>query len=171
VIQDIIISVEGGIFMITKEIKEEPKLDHYNDEETCSVFGLELLRSVLIPELLGRENSGVSYWAGKNIARKYPLTSTEEIIDFFKKASWGDLQLVKESKTEMIFELTSPLITKRFKQETNPISYQLEAGFIAEQIQRMTNYITEAYTSEKNGKDPFVLFEVKWDRKDLVNNI
>lgn len=156
--------------MLTKEKNKETILDTYNDE-TCSAFGLELLRSVLIPELLGKENSGISYWAGKNIARKFPLYSLEDVIDFFKRASWGDLQLVKESKAEMIFELSSPLITKRTLEETNTVSYQLEAGFLAEQFQRMSNYITEAYTSEKRGKDPVVIFEVKWDRKDVVNNI
>lgn len=156
--------------MLTTEINTGKDLGLYEDE-TCSAFGLELLRSVLLPELLGKENNGISYWAGKNIARKYPLSSIEDIYSFFNKASWGDLTLIKDSKTEMIFELTSSLITKRFQQEVDPITYQLEAGFLAEQIQRMSNYITEAYTSEKRGKEPIVIFEVKWDPKDIVNNI
>jgi predicted hydrocarbon binding protein len=156
--------------MLTNELNIEKDWDT-QEEETCSVFGVELLRSVLLPELLGKENSGISYWAGKNIARKYPLSTLEDIIVFFKKASWGNLKLVKDSKSEMIFELSSTLITKRAQQEINQVSYQLEAGFLAEQIQRMSNYITESYTSEKKGKETIIIFEVKWDRKDLVDNI
>ena len=52
----------------------------------------------MIPEILGEETPKILYWAGKKLARKYPLESISEIIDFFKQAGWGDLQIVKEKQ-------------------------------------------------------------------------
>ena len=53
------------------------------------MFGYELLREILIPEILGEETPKILYWAGKHIARKYPLDTISDIIRFFSASGLG----------------------------------------------------------------------------------
>ncbi|KMM37474.1 YslB family protein [Guptibacillus hwajinpoensis] len=136
----------------------------YSHEVETTAFGYEFLREILLPELLGNEQPAVLYWTGKEMARQYPLSSKEEIIEFFTKASWGTLLVQQEKKNEIIFLLQSQLITER-KNTTRMPCYQLEAGFISEQYQNMLNCMTEAYETDKKND---IQITVKWDPKDKV---
>ena len=64
-------------------------LDQDTTSETVPVFGYELLRETLLPEILGEETPKILYWAGKHIARKYPLDSISDIIRFFPASGLG----------------------------------------------------------------------------------
>ena len=127
-------------------------------------FGYSLLRDVLIPELLGDETNTISYWAGKHLARKYPLNTMDEIVAFLS-SFLGNTDACQKDKYSLELELSGDVVSKRFQQET--CSFHLESGFVAEQIQRQNNCLTEAYLTpkEKNGK---VLISVQWDRKDIL---
>jgi predicted hydrocarbon binding protein len=145
-----------------------PDFDKFTDDnEQVTAFGYELIRSILIPELLGEESDRILYWAGKSLARRFPLTSVQETIDFFKKAAWGDLSISEENKREITFELTSKLISSRFQNKSGH-SYQLEAGFLAEQIQHLKERISETYDTKKHEKQHKVIFKVQWDRKGAI---
>ncbi|MCM3568355.1 YslB family protein [Neobacillus mesonae] len=138
-----------------------------NDEpRSISIFGYELIREILLPEILGKDTPEILYWAGKLLARKYPLNNYDKIVDFFEKASWGYLEMKSEQKNEMEFELTSPLIVSRVKTKAEQF-FQLEAGFLAQQIQQQKKVITETFEHplKKSNK---VLFTVKWDQKDSI---
>ncbi|RXI98474.1 DUF2507 domain-containing protein [Anaerobacillus alkaliphilus] len=124
------------------------------------LFGYDLLREDVLPDLLGKEHNIILYWSGKSLARKYPVNSIEEIIGFFQRAGWGELTLLKEKKSELTFELTSSLFGQK-KQIHRP----LEAGFLAEQIQRIVGYMTETNEVQKKGH-PTLIFHVKWDVYD-----
>lgn len=139
-------------------------LDQDTTSETVSVFGYELLRETLIPEILGQETPKILYWAGKHIARKYPLDSISDTIDFFQQAGWGELQIVKESKNELIAELSSDIITKRIKNKAST-NFQLEAGFLAQQIERQKEVMTETFEHPRK-RSTKVQFTIKWDEKD-----
>ncbi|MBY0124012.1 YslB family protein [Bacillus sp. S/N-304-OC-R1] len=132
--------------------------------DSISVFGYELIREILLHDILGDDTPEILYWAGKRLARKYPLESVSEIIDFFQQASWGNLALLKESKNEMEFELSSSFIKERY-QKNNECTFQLEAGFIAQQIEMQSEVICEAFEhpNKRKGK---IQFTVKWDKKD-----
>ncbi|WNS74518.1 YslB family protein [Bacillus sp. DTU_2020_1000418_1_SI_GHA_SEK_038] len=132
--------------------------------EFISVFGYELIREVLLHDILGDDTPEILYWAGKSLARKYPQESISHMIDFFKQASWGNLVLKKESKSEMEFELSSSFIQERCKKNSR-CTFQLEAGFIAQQIELQSEVICEAYEhpNKRKGK---VQFTIKWDKKD-----
>lgn len=140
-----------------------------NDSTTASVpaFGYELLREVLLPELLGKDTSTILYWAGKTLARKYPLQDMNDIIVFFQQAGWGKLSVKEESKDDLELELTSELISQRFKLKKEPL-FQLEAGFLAQQIETQRKVTTEAYEHPKKRADK-VVFTVKWDKKDHID--
>lgn len=130
------------------------------------VFGYELIREVLLPSILGKDTASILYWAGKDIARKFPLQNKDEVIDFFTKAGWGLLTIKDENKKEINIELSSPLISERLKQRID-CTFQLEAGFLAQQFENQKKVIAEAYEhpKKKSGK---VLFTIKWDKKDLI---
>jgi predicted hydrocarbon binding protein len=129
-------------------------------------FGLELLREVLLPDILGQDHPQMLYWAGKGLARKYPVDSIEELSSFFESAGWGSLTLLHNKKSEMEFELSGELISIRLK-KSNEFTFQLEAGFIAEQLQTMNKHITETYEQVKKRANK-VVFTVKWDLKDVL---
>jgi predicted hydrocarbon binding protein len=131
-----------------------------------SSFGYEIIREILLPDLLGKETASILYWAGKSLARKYPLETMEEIISFFEKAGWGTLTIVSEGKDELEFELTSPLIITRLSYKED-CTFQLEAGFLAQQIEQQKKRITEAYEQPKK-RAKKVVFTVKWDKKDMI---
>lgn len=87
----------------------------------------------------------------ENLARKFPLESWEDIPAFFHDAGWGTLTMVHSKKQELEFELEGPLVSNRLKFQKEPC-FQLEAGFIAEQIQLMNEHIAESYEQVK--KEP-----------------
>ncbi|MFJ7731490.1 YslB family protein [Lysinibacillus sp. NPDC097231] len=132
---------------------------------TISAFGYEIIRDHILSSILGKHENDVLYWAGKELARKFPCKSQEELIAFFADACWGNLELIKESKDGRIFQLTNDpdllLIGHR--------CFRLEAGFIAEQIQQAKGYLTECY-DEKQVKQEHVVFTVKWDVKERIMN-
>ena len=145
---------------ISKELIQD------QDTEYVPAFGYELIREVLIPELLGLDTPEILYWAGKKLARKYPLQNINEIIDFFKRAGWGDLFIKSETKKELQLELSSPLITQRMKDQA-PHYFQLEAGFLAEQIEIQKQMIAETFEHPRK-RNGIVHFTVKWDKKDSI---
>lgn len=137
------------------------------ESDSIPVFGYELLREVLIPTILGKETSAILYWAGKDLARQYPLQTLDDTIDFFAKAGWGSLTVKTEGKNELEVELTSPVIKERLQKKNMATTFQLEAGFLAQQMEQLKNVVAECYEHPKKraGK---VLFTVKWDQKDSV---
>ena len=134
------------------------------EKASVSQFAYELLRSDLLPELLGKEERNILYWAGRHLARKYPLHTMEEVSAFFNEAGWGNLDMIEASKTEMVFSLHSILIEQRIENFQHN-TFSLEAGFLAEQIQLQKKCITEALESIKRNK---VSITVQWDKKDTI---
>lgn len=132
-------------------------------DQFIPMFGYDLLREDVLPDLLGSDHQQIMYWAGKSLARKYRVTSVEHLEDFFKKAGFGDLTLVKMKRTVMIFELVST----RFNHKKT-ISAPLEAGFLAQQVETIKGHIAETLETPKTGKSPKIIFEVKWDPTDDI---
>ncbi|WP_332649780.1 YslB family protein [Lysinibacillus sp. 54212] len=127
------------------------------------IFGYEIIRDHVLSSILGKHENDVLYWAGKELARKFPLFSIEEANSFFEQAGWGSLSLEKEQKDSAIYVLeTDQNILK-----TNQRCFRLEAGFLAEQTQKLNGFLTECY-DEVNGKQNKVSFTVKWDLKERI---
>lgn len=139
---------------------------HPSEHTNVPAFGYELIREILIPSLLGKETSAILYWAGKDLARKFPLNSFDETVDFFEKAGWGYLTIKEESKNELLVELTSPLISERLRKKEIS-TFQLEAGFLAQQVEAQKNVVAEAYEHPKR-RAKKVVFTIKWDNKDTI---
>ena len=100
-----------------------------NDMKTIPSFGYELIRDNILRSVLGKHEEEVLYWAGKELARKFPLFSTEEATSFFEQAGWGVLSIEKEGKDSTTFILTGDADVLKFEERC----FRIEAGFLAEQ--------------------------------------
>ena len=126
-------------------------------------FGYEIIRDHVLSSILGKHEADILYWAGKDLARKFPLFSMNEAQAFFKQAGWGELYLEKESKNEAIYHLVSETIPLNIKERC----FRLEAGFLAAQQEKNIGFMTECY-NEKNDKQNLVVFKLKWDLKEPI---
>lgn len=129
-------------------------------------FGYELIREFLLEDLLGKEGPQLLYWAGKQLGRRFPLSTIDETIAFFKDAGWGDLRILKESKDEIKWELSGELIQRRYA-INEQANFQLEAGFLAYQLENIKKAVSEAYEEQKK-RASIVYFTVKTDTKDML---
>ncbi len=121
-------------------------------------FGYELIRNDVLKDILGKEHDSILYWLGKSLARKYPVETNEQLVTFFEKANWGSLKLLKEKKHVKMYELVGQWMGKHDQR-----CYQLEAGFLAQQIELSLNLISGAtYTVKKES----VVFTIESDRHD-----
>ena len=132
-------------------------------EKTIPAFGYEIIRDGILRSILGKHEADVLYWAGKETARKFPLFTLDEAPTFFMQAGWGELTMEKEGKDSYTYVLTGDADILKFEER----SFRLEAGFLAEQVQNLSHYLTECY-EEVNVKKQFVTFHVKWDAKEIV---
>ena len=107
----IIIPIERGN-IVSKNTIDTTSLE----DVSLNAFAYELLREELLPDLIGNDLDGILYWSGRNLARKYPLETIEEVIQFFEKAGWGTLSIVEHKRREMQFQLKGTLIAERQKQ-------------------------------------------------------
>jgi predicted hydrocarbon binding protein len=149
-------------------LSELPVSEKYSPSErpSVSLFGYEIIRDDLISELLGKDEPEILYWAGKRLARKYPLYSIEEIIAFFQEADWGILSVKEEKRKELCLSLTGELVSNRLKKDKNT-TFQLEAGFLAQQVEWQKKVVAEAF-EHPNKRSNIIQFTIKWDSHDSL---
>lgn len=107
------------------------------DDLNTSGAGHDILRYVGLHDLLGEESSNLLYFMGKNLARNFDMKSIDDIYHFFDKMGWGKLELVKEKKKRLTFTLLSDSVVHKLKSSIET-EFRLEAGFLAESIQLIT---------------------------------
>lgn len=134
-----------------------------SEMKTIPTFGYELIRDHILRTVLGKHEEDVLYWAGKELARKFPLFSLDEASSFFMQAGWGELTLDKETKDQHTYTLTADEDILKISERC----FRIEAGFLAEQTQKLNGFLTECY-DEKNIKRNTVTFNVKWDEKTPI---
>ncbi|CAM4280040.1 DUF2507 domain-containing protein [Weissella hellenica] len=110
-------------------------------------FSLILLRDYLLPELLQNDESEIIYWAGKSLAMKLKLISTADIQRFFFSAGFGNLTKINQKSIEQTWVLDGPVIEERLENNLDA-SFSLETGFLAQQIQQLSECGTEAEWSK-----------------------
>ncbi|KRM95714.1 hypothetical protein FC24_GL001942 [Loigolactobacillus rennini DSM 20253] len=105
-------------------------------------LGYELLRDILLPDLLGQEAPGILYWAGKDLARRLPLQKLADLPTFFEQFNFGHLTLSQQTKNRYIYRLAGGQVKQRQKAFAQA-DFQLEAGFLAQQTQQITQAVAE----------------------------
>ena len=133
-------------------------------KQEVPVFGYEIIRDHVLSNILGKHENEILYWAGKDLARKFPLYSMEEAQQFFQEAGWGQLTLLKESKDELTYVLTE---SSSIPLQIENRCFRLEAGFLAAQKERNLGFLTECF-EEKNLKQNSVTFKLKSDLKEPI---
>lgn len=125
-------------------------------------FGYNLLRDHLLPTLLGKHEDDILYWLGKDLARNFPIFSIDELPVFFEEAGWGRLTIEKQTKDEAHYQLKNSSVL-----QISGGSCSLEAGFLAEQYQKLNGFLTECF-GEKKPQEDHISFIVKWDPKSPI---
>ncbi|CAK8054246.1 YslB family protein [Eupransor demetentiae] len=116
--------------------------DMLNSPEEVNSFALHLLRDQLLPNLLQQDYSNIAYWAGKELARQFPLDTIEDITLFFRTAGFGDLALSSQNKDQQTWRLRGSITRERIDQ--NPrADFGLETGFLAQQLESQTGAVAE----------------------------
>ncbi|AZV44635.1 YslB family protein [Peribacillus asahii] len=138
--------------------------DSVINELQIPTFGYELIREIVLDNILGQDSYQILYWTGKQLARKFPLSSMGEVVAFFQSAGWGDLIIEKETKNEMELTLTGEIINRRLELYSD-CHFQLETGFLAEQSALQKKCSSEAVAEIKK-RAKRVIFTVQWDPKD-----
>lgn len=122
-------------------------------------FGYEILRDHVLPDILGRHEQDILYWAGKSLARKFPLRTLDDASDFFLQANFGHLKIERSTKSEIVFHLDAPGSEQR--------CFKLESGFLAQQKQNIDGFMTEAF-EESLGKKKGIRITLKTDLRDKI---
>lgn len=149
-----------------EKVLTETTKEAQTEELQISAFGYELIREIILPDLLGEDSYQILYWAGKQLARKFPLPNLTEVIAFFEHAGWGQLVIKKETKNEIQFSLTGDMLNRRL--DLYPTChFQLEAGFLAEQCSFQKKCYSESISTIKK-RSKTALFTVQWDPKDPI---
>jgi predicted hydrocarbon binding protein len=132
------------------------------DELHTSGAGYDVLRYISLPDLFGTEADTLLYFMGKNLARNMAINNLEDIYNIANKLGWGRLELVKEKKKTLTFQLMADAVFHRL-QATFDVDFRLEAGFLAEAIQQL--YGRECECNEKiNDKIHLVEFTVYYTK-------
>lgn len=119
------------------------------DNQEHLYFLNSLYRDSILPQILGRDDQDILYWAGKHVSRKYDLSSIDELPEFFHMAEFGDLKILKEKKHSALFELSGQTVSDRL--DSGSEEFALESGIIAECLERAYGTPTEA-SSQINNK-------------------
>lgn len=127
---------------------------------------IRLLRDQLLPNLLREETDEILYWAGKELARQEPMNDEEEVKAFFIQHGFGEIELLQMKKNKREYNLSGDIIQKRLEKNKQAV-FSLETGFLAEQIQRITDTFTEA-NYEVKVKKAEVHITVQMDPKEEV---
>lgn len=147
------------------------KLQKFTQENSGSdSWGTEILRDDLLNLIFEDDIQSIMYWAGKELAQKYPIVAIEDLPIFFEKSNWGILEQKTESNNEITFSLSGKYIELRMSENEDP-DFSLETGFVAESIQQIIEADTEAeFKFKKNEIEIRAVFDADEKRPNYNNN-
>ncbi|WEV43296.1 YslB family protein [Lactobacillus sp. ESL0684] len=116
-------------------------MQNNNQSNEHVYFINQLYRDFILPTILGEDTAEILYWAGKKVARKYDLASFEDVQSFFATAEFGTLNKTKERRSSITFTLSGQSVSDRITSDNQ--EFTLEAGILAEAIQKETGRTTE----------------------------
>lgn len=131
-------------------------------------FQNEFSREIVLPLLLGQDTADLTYWLGKEIARRFPLGTWSDLQQFFTVVNWGQLELTQQKKATTTLKLTGAIVNQRL---TNPknTGFNLEGGFLAQSLQQQLGNLTEAaYEVDKRHQQ--INFTLKTDPHDPTDD-
>lgn len=106
------------------------------DELHTTGAGYDIIRYIGLPDIFGSESPTLLYFMGKNLSRRLDIQSVSDIVYAFEKLGWGRLELVKEKKKELVFQLMADSVVYRLNAPLDT-EFRLEAGFLSEAIEQI----------------------------------
>lgn len=107
-------------------------------------LGVGTMRDVILPAILGKETDEMLYWIGKDLARVYPVATTEDLIHLTNQLDFGRLALRKKSNTSQVWRLSGVIVKERIQRNEEETSFGLECGFLAQEIEFQLGTVAEA---------------------------
>ncbi|MBB1068633.1 YslB family protein [Limosilactobacillus sp. RRLNB_1_1] len=107
-------------------------------------LGVGTMRDVILPAILGKETDEMLYWIGKDLARVYPVATTEDLIHLTNQLGFGRLALRKKSNTSQVWRLSGVIVKERIQRNDEETSFGLECGFLAQEIEFQLGTVAEA---------------------------
>lgn len=135
--------------------------------ETPDIFNAIFNREVLLPILLGEDTEDLTYWLGKEVARRFPLKDFEDVRRFFNLVGWGDLSLSGHQKGTTTLSLAGEPIEARISLGKNG-GFNLETGFLSETYQQQNGFLTEGTYQAETQR---VQVTLRSDLKDPLTNL
>jgi hypothetical protein len=117
------------------------------------------LRDVILPAILGKETDEMLYWIGKDLARQYPVATTNDLVTLTQQLAFGELTLLKKTATSQIWRLGGPVIVNRVSRDDEETSFGLECGFLAQEVEFQLNTIVEAKVNDRHHDYVEILLE------------
>lgn len=113
------------------------------DPNLAPLLGQLIIRDDLLATLLGDDTHEIAYWAGKRLARNYPVTTFADLTTLFQQFNFGNLTLVSQTNTKIMWQLDGPLVAARFKLISDA-DFDLETGFISQICEYILGVQTES---------------------------
>ncbi|MFC4760274.1 YslB family protein [Fructobacillus durionis] len=136
---------------------------------TENAFASLLLRDGLLQNLLTDDYANITYWAGKELARQFPLESIGELSEFFDNASFGTLEIAYQGESEQQWVLAGPVVADRLSLNRQA-DFSLETGFLAQQVEMQNQAISEGYFQVVNRKNS-VTITIMVDNEHKINSL
>ncbi|WP_416353099.1 DUF2507 domain-containing protein [Agrilactobacillus fermenti] len=114
--------------------------------------------------MLTTNTKEISYWAGKQLARKVALPDIETIQNYFVMFGFGALTLTKQKQNQYYFDLQGDPVIERLAMN-DAADFHLETGFLAQQLQQELGVIVEGIC-EVDHKHSLVHITIQSDPKD-----
>ncbi|GHP12636.1 hypothetical protein YK48G_00610 [Lentilactobacillus fungorum] len=125
-------------------------------DHLADLLGQALIRDDLLPSILGNDSHEISYWAGKRLSRTHRLATYEDIETFFRQFKLGDLTLLKQTASQISWQLDGEIVSERLHLFSDP-DFFLEAGFIAQSCQYILDQQAESEVEKINPAKGLVL--------------
>ncbi|WP_407879729.1 DUF2507 domain-containing protein [Furfurilactobacillus entadae] len=137
-------------------------------QSAVSALGAGFIRDEVLPTILGDDQLTILYWIGRQVARNNPLADRDAITPLFAQLDFGTLTLTHDSRHQQHFELSGAPVAQRLAAFPKA-SFDLEAGFLAQQIELITGAATEGTVDEVH-KDHVTLL-IQTDPHAIVGDV
>ncbi|MED1952698.1 DUF2507 domain-containing protein [Brevibacillus centrosporus] len=115
----------------------------YAERMNMPYLGYHVLREALTHTMLGESESPILYWLGKDIGGKIPIQSANGIIMPFIRLGLGQLDLLEESESRILFKLSHAIFPYMSEQRKSR-ALSLECGIVAGAVEQWRGKETTA---------------------------
>ncbi|CAK1243131.1 Predicted hydrocarbon binding protein [Fructobacillus cardui] len=137
--------------------------------QTVSAFAPLLLRDALLANILTDDYANITYWAGKELARQFPVETSADLPDFFEKAAFGDLTIKYQSGDQQQWLLSGAMVEDRLA-TNHQADFSLETGFLAQQLELQEEIVAEG-TFQVSARQQTVTVTILTDMSHKISSL